>query len=170
LVPTSISGALVRRLFESRFRLSNKETFIMEATATLANSTPNLASSAKWRRRAGLLLSALPVLFLLFDCVIKLIKIQPVIDSFTQLGYPDSLARGVGLLEFVCLALYLVPRTAILGAIVLTGFLGGAVSTHLRIGDPLFSHVLFPVYVGLLIWSGLFLRDDTLRALLPLRK
>jgi len=142
----------------------------MEATATLANSTPELAGNAKWRRRTGVILSALPVLFLLFDCVIKLIKIQPVVESFAQLGYPDSLARGIGVLELACLALYLMPRTAILGAVALTGFLGGAISTHLRIGDPLFSHVLFPAYVGLLLWSGLILRDDTLRTLLSTRR
>jgi len=142
----------------------------MEATATLANSSPPSAHRTKWRFRAGVAMSALPVLFLLFDCVIKLLEIGPVVDSFTQLGYPVSLARGIGSLELACLALYVLPRTSVLGAIVLTGFLGGAVSTHLRVGDPLFSHVLFPVYVGLLVWGGLFLRDDTLRALLPTRK
>jgi hypothetical protein len=115
-------------------------------------------------------MSALPVLFLLFDSVIKLVQIGPVVDSFLQLGYPVTLARGIGILELTCLTLYVLPRTAVLGAIVLTGFWGGAVSTHLRIGDPLFSHVLFPVYVGLLVWGGLFVRDDTLRALIPTRK
>ena len=140
----------------------------MEATATLADSTPSPANRTKYR--AGFAMSALPVLFLLFDCVIKLLEIGPVLDSFTQLGYPVSLARGIGVLELACIALYVLPRTAVLGAIVLTGFLGGAIATHLRIGDPLFSHVLFPVYVGLLVWGGLFLRDDTLRALLPTRK
>jgi len=138
--------------------------------ATLDDSIPDASRRARWRFRAGVALSALPVLFLLFDCVIKLIKIQPVVESFAQLGYPDSLARGIGVLELACLALYMVPRTAILGAIVLTGFLGGAISTHLRIGDPLFSHVLFPVYVAALVWGGLLLRDDTLRALIPFRK
>lgn len=142
----------------------------MEAAVPFENPTPATVRSPKWRQRAGLGISALPVLFLLFDCVIKLIKIPPVVESFAQLGYPDSLARGIGLLELTCLTLYLLPRTAVMGAVVLTGFLGGAISTHLRIGDPLFSHVLFPVYVGILIWSGLFLRDDTLRALLPWRK
>ena len=142
----------------------------MEATVALGSSTPATARSPKWRYRTGLAVSALPVLFLLFDCVIKLLKIQPVVESFAQLGYPDSLARGIGLLALACLTLYVLPRTAILGAILLTGFLGGAISTHLRIGDPLFSHVLFPAYVGVLVWSGLFLRDDTLRALLPLRR
>lgn len=142
----------------------------MEATAALAHSTPDTTRTAKWRYRVGIGLSALPVLFLLFDSVIKLLEIQPVLESFAQLGYPDSLARGLGLLELACLALYLVPRTAILGAVVLTGFLGGAIATHLRVGDPFFSHVLFPVYVAVLVWGGLLLRDDTLRALIPWRK
>ncbi|HEY0468952.1 MAG TPA: DoxX family protein [Polyangiaceae bacterium] len=137
--------------------------------ATLGQAAPG-AGRGKLRARVGVGVSALPVLFLLFDCVIKLIKIPPVVESFAQLGYPDALAQGIGLLELGCLTLYLLPRTAILGAIVLTGFLGGAISTHLRIGDPLFSHVLFPAYVGLLVWGGLFLRDDTLRTLLPWRK
>jgi len=138
----------------------------MEASVRLGNSTLGTTRRPKWRLRAGIAVSALPVSFLLFDCVIKLIKIQPVVESFAQLGYPDTLARGVGLLELACLALYLLPRTAILGAILLTGFLGGAIATHLRIADPLFSHTLFPAYVGVLVWGGLLLRDDTLRALL----
>ncbi|MGH7629628.1 MAG: DoxX family protein [Gemmatimonadales bacterium] len=107
------------------------------------------------------------VLFLLFDSVINLMKIDPVVASFARLGYPVSLARGIGILELVCLALYVIPRTSILGAIVLTGHLGGAVATHVRIGDPLFTHVLFPVYGGVLVWGGLFLRDNRLRALIP---
>jgi len=144
----------------------------MQATAptTLGNSTSAAISGTKRRFRVGIAISALPVLFLLFDSVIKLVKIQPVVESFALLGYPASLARGIGSLELACLMLYLVPRTAILGAIVLTGFLGGAISTHLRVGDPLFSHVLFPVYVAVLVWGGLFLRDDALRMLIPWRK
>jgi hypothetical protein len=86
-------------------------------------------------------------------------KIPPVVEAFTRLGLPVSLGRGIGILELVCLAVYLVPRTSIPGAILLTGFLGGAVLTHVRVGDPLFSHVLFPIYIGGLIWGGLFLRD-----------
>jgi hypothetical protein len=132
----------------------------MQSEATKSFPTP------KTRYWAGILLSALAVLFLLFDSVIKLFKIAPVVESFARLGYPDGLARGIGTLELVCLALYLVPRTSVLGAIVLTGFLGGAVSTHVRVGDPLLSHVLFPIYVGLLLWGGLYLRDERLRALM----
>jgi len=117
----------------------------------------------------GWALSTLGVLFLTFDGVIKVMKLAPVIDSFRQLGYPVDLARGIGLLELILLALYLFPRTSILGVVLWTGYLGGAIATHLRMGDPLFSHVLFPVYVAGLLWGGIYLREERLRALLPLR-
>jgi hypothetical protein len=117
----------------------------------------------------GRILLAVPVLFLVFDSVIKLMRITPVLDSFNQLGYPGSLSFAIGILESVCLIVLLVPRTSILGAILLTGYLGGAVATHVRVGSPLASHVLFPVYVALLIWAALFLREGRLRALVPLR-
>ncbi len=118
---------------------------------------------------AGRVLSALPVLFLSFDSVIKLFRIDPVLRSFAQLGYPVELSVAIGLIELACLVLYLVPRTSILGAILLTGYLGGAVATHTRVGSPLFTHILFPIYVALLLWGGLFLRERRLKALLPLR-
>lgn len=140
----------------------------MEAALIDSTSVARTASS-KLGYRAGIALSALSVVFLAFDAVIKLIVIAPVVQSFAQLGYPVVLARGLGLLELVCVAVYLVPRTAVLGAIVLTGFLGGAIATHLRVGDPLFSHTLFPIYVALLVWGGLYLRDTALRALLSRR-
>ncbi len=117
----------------------------------------------------GRVLTALPVLFLAFDVTIKLMKIQPVVDSFTQLGIPVELARVVGTVELVCLVLYCFPRTAVLGATLLTGYLGGAVLTHLRIGSPLLSHTLFPIYVGIMLWGALWLRDLRVRALIPLR-
>lgn len=119
---------------------------------------------------AGQVISAVPVLFLLFDTVIKLMTIDPVVESFDQLGYPVSLSLGIGLVELACLVLYVIPRTAVLGAIVLTGYLGGAVATHVRIGSPLLTHTLFPIYVGALLWGGLYLRERRLRALVPLRK
>jgi hypothetical protein len=125
-----------------------------------------IAASRLW---GGRILSGLAVAFLLFDSVIKLMQIDPVTESFARLGYPDSLALAIGTIELTCLAVYLIPRTAVLGAILLTGFLGGAVATHVRIGDPLFSHVFFPIYVGLLLWGGLFLRTLTVRALIPVR-
>jgi hypothetical protein len=110
------------------------------------------------RRWAGRTLSAVAVLFLLFDATIKLMVIPPVVESFTRLGFPVDLSRAIGTLELACLIAYLIPRTAIPGAILLTGFLGGAVVTHVRVGDPLLSHALFPVYVGALVWGGLLLR------------
>lgn len=117
----------------------------------------------------GRVLTALPVLFLAFDVTIKLMKIQPVVDSFTQLGIPIELARVVGTVELICLLAYLLPRTAVLGAILLTGYLGGAVVTHLRVGSPLLSHTLFPTYIGLMLWGALWLRDLRVRAVVPLR-
>jgi hypothetical protein len=131
-----------------------------------ATQTAPVSKKMLW---AGRILSAIPILFLLFDGVIKLMRIAPVVESFAKLGYPDGLARTIGTLELVCVAIYVFPRTSILGAILLTGYLGGAVATHVRVGDPLFSHVLFPTYVGLMIWTGIFLRDERVRALVPLR-
>ncbi|MDB4873996.1 MAG: hypothetical protein JWM41_442 [Gemmatimonadetes bacterium] len=120
------------------------------------------------RRWAGRTLSGIAVLFLLFDSSIKLLNLSVVADSMNQLGYPVRLAPVIGAIELVCLTVYVVPRTSILGAILLTGYLGGAISTHLRVGDPLFSHVLFPLNVAALIWGGLYLRDRRVRTLLPL--
>ena len=124
-------------------------------------------SSAKqlW---TGRILSTLAVLFLIFDTVIKLMQIQPVKESFARLGYPASIAVGIGALELACLALYLIPRTSVLGAVLLTGYLGGAVATHVRVGDPLLSHTFFPVYIGALIWGGLALRNPRVRTLATL--
>jgi hypothetical protein len=106
--------------------------------------------------------TTLPVLFLAFDTAIKLVPIEPVRESLQRLGYPVAMARGIGLLELCCLLLYLAPRSSVVGAALLTGFLGGAVATHVRVEDPLFSHVLFPIYVGALLWIGLWLRDGRL--------
>jgi DoxX-like protein len=111
-------------------------------------------------------LSALPALFLVFDGVIKLLLIDAVITSMGELGYPVALARVIGVLELVCVLIYTVPRTSIVGAILLTGFLGGAVASHARIESPLLTHTLFGTYVGLMIWGGLILRNSTLRALI----
>ncbi|GIL38781.1 DoxX family protein [Roseiterribacter gracilis] len=118
-----------------------------------------------WIARA---LQALVVLFMLFDSSIKLVKIQPVIDAFTTLGYDPSQARLIGSIELICTLLYLVPRTAVLGAVLLTGIFGGAIASHLRLDDPLFTHTLFGLYLGGMMWAPLFLRDARLRQLLPL--
>jgi hypothetical protein len=118
---------------------------------------------------AGRILSAIPVLFLLFDGVVNLIKPASVVEATVRLGYPESIVPGLGILLLVCTVVYVVPRTSVLGAILLTGYLGGATATHVRIGDQLFP-ILFPSIVGALIWGGLFLRDERLRTLIPLRR
>jgi DoxX-like family len=117
----------------------------------------------------GRVLSGLVVLFLIPDGIIKFLKPAPVVETSAHLGLPLSLANTLGIILLVCTAIYVFPRTSVLGAILLTGYLGGAVATHLRVGDPLFSHVLFPTYLGVLLWLGLYLRDSRLRALIPLR-
>ena len=117
------------------------------------------------RRWVGRVLSALAVSFLAFDAVIKFVVIAPVVQSFAQLGWPVHLATTVGVLELACLAVYLVPRTSVIGAVLLTGYLGGAIATHVRVENPLFSHVLFPTYVAAVLWGGLWLRDRRVRAL-----
>jgi TRAP-type C4-dicarboxylate transport system permease small subunit len=120
----------------------------------------------------GRILSGLVILFLAADGVIKLVPIPIVTETMGQLGYPTSveLARGLGVVTLLGTALYAFPRTAVLGAILLTGYMGGAMATHLRVGSPLFSHTLFGLYLGLMIWGGLYLRDERLRALIPLRR
>jgi len=112
------------------------------------------------RTRTGRIVLALPVLFLAVDAVVKLLRIGPVLDSFNELGYPQNLALAIGLIEAFCLLVLVIPRTSILGAVLLTGYLGGAVATHLRIGNPLASHILFPVYIGILVWAGMALIDS----------
>jgi len=131
-------------------------------------STGDNVPSAR-RLWSGRILASIAVLFLIFDGVIKLAPIQPVVEGFAHLGYPIRLAPVIGVLELILIAIYLIPRASLLGAILLTGFLGGAIASQVRIGEPLFSHVLFPTYIAALLWGGLFLREGRLRALLPLR-
>lgn len=128
-----------------------------------------MQADSKKKPWAGIILSALPALFLLVDGVMKLIKPAPVVEATVKLGYPESVILPLGIVLTLCTILYAIPRTAVLGAILLTGYLGGAVATHVRAGGTLFE-ILFPVIFGVLIWGGLFLRDPSLRALLPLRK
>jgi DoxX-like family len=117
----------------------------------------------------GRIISGLVVLFLIFDSVTKLITIPPVVEGMRQLGYPVPLAPVIGTLLLICVVLYVIPRTAPLGAILLTGYLGGAVASQLRVGMPLFSYTLGPVYAAALAWGGLYLRDGRVRALLAPR-
>jgi hypothetical protein len=106
---------------------------------------------------------------MIFDGTIHVLKVAPVVDAFAQLGYPLGVSRVLGVVELLCVVLYLLPRTSALGAILLTGYLGGAIATQVRVSAPLFSTALFPVYVALLLWGGLYLRDDRVRALITLR-
>jgi hypothetical protein len=127
--------------------------------------TVTIDQTSKAAERTGYVLSGVAVLFLLFDSVIKLAGIQAVSDSMVQLGYPVTLATTIGVIELLCLFVYIIPRTSIIGAILLTGYLGGAIATHLRIGSPLASHTLFPIYVAALVWGGLYLREPRVKAL-----
>jgi hypothetical protein len=126
-------------------------------------------SSAKKRSTAGYVLTGLVAAFLTFDTVMKLLQLAPAVQGTTELGYPAGTVVVIGAIELVCLVLYLIPRTSVLGALVLTGYLGGAIATHLRVGSPLPTHTLFPIYVALLVWGGLYLRESRLRTLLPFR-
>ena len=122
------------------------------------------SNAALW---AGRIMSGLVIVFLLGDGAMKLVPLAIVVETSEQIGIPAHLARPLGILTLLCTALYAIPRTSVLGAILLTAYLGGAVATHVRIGSPLFTHILFGVYLGVLIWGGLYLRDERLRALIP---
>jgi len=120
---------------------------------------------SKKRLWTGRILSGIVVLFLLFDSITKLITIKPVVDGMRQLGYPVPLAPVIGAILLICVVLYVIPRTAPLGAILLTGYLGGAVASQLRLEMPLLGYTLFPIYVAALAWGGLYLRDSRVRTL-----
>lgn len=126
-----------------------------------------ISNGAIW---TGRVLSGLAIVFLLFDGAMKLVPLDIVITTSQQLGIPTELARTLGVLTLLCTILYAIPRTAVLGAILLTGYMGGAIYTHLRADSPLFTHTLFGVYLAVLIWGGLYLRDERVRALIPLRR
>ena len=129
-----------------------------------------VSNEEKKRPWAGYIISGLPVLFLLLDAIGKLVRPEPVIAGTVALGYNESVIFPLGIVLLACTVLYALPITSVLGAILLTGYLGGAVASHVRLGSPLFTHVLFPVYLGILLWLGLFLRYPTLRRLVPLKE
>jgi len=135
---------------------------------TIAETAP-VPKPARW---LGRVLSGLVILFLLFDGAIKLVPWPVVTETMDRIGYgsSESLARTLGVITVACTVLYAIPPTSILGAILLTGYLGGAMASHLRIGSPLFTHTLFGFYLGLMVWGGLWLRDRSLRALIPFRR
>jgi hypothetical protein len=126
--------------------------------------------SSRAGRRLGAIMTGFVILLLLVDSVGKLIPVAPAVAGTVQLGYPEWAVRVIGIILLVCLVAHAVPRTSVLGAILLTGYLGGAVGAHLRVGSPLLTHTLVPIYLGVLIWCGLALREDRLRGLFPLRR
>src|SRR6201994_3101082 len=136
-----------------------------QAMSTIAD-TSSVSRPALWTGRA---LSGIVVVFLLFDGAIKLVPWPVVTETMDRMGYGSSetLARSLGFITIVCTILYAVPPTSIIGAILLTGYLGGAMASHVRIGSPLFSHILFGLYLGLMVWGGLWLRNRSLRKLIP---
>lgn len=133
---------------------------------TLSADTQPIPRKQLW---TGRVLTALAVLFLALDAAVKLLELPGAVEATTNLGFPRSLLVTLGVIEVACLIVYLVPRTSVLGAVLWSGYLGGAVASQLRAGNPLFSHTLFPIYIALLLWAGLWLRDRRLQALLPVR-
>ena len=136
---------------------------------TVIAETIPASRPARW---VGRILSGIVIVFLLVDGAIKLVPWPIVTETMEKMGYgsSDALMRGLGAVTIICTVLYAVPPTSILGAILLTGYLGGAIASHVRIDSPLFSHTLFGLYLGLMLWGGLWLRDDRLRRLIPLRR
>lgn len=127
----------------------------------------DIQNNSKAMRWTGYVFTALPTLFLLLDGVMKLIKPVQVVESTVQLGYPESTIVGMGIVLLISVVLYIIPQTSVLGAILLTGYLGGAVATQVRVSGPLFN-ILFPVILGVIIWGGIYLRNTKLRTLIPL--
>ena len=136
------------------------------STVTQPQANAGVPAASVW---AGRIMSGLAIVFFTFDGVMKFIQPQVVIDATRQIGWPADAATlaVLGAILLACAALYAFPRTATLGAILLTGYLGGAVVAHARLGDPLFTHILFGVYLGLFVWGGLWCRDPRIRALIP---
>ena len=136
---------------------------------TVTAETVPASTPARW---VGRILSGIVIVFLLFDGAIKLVPWPIVTETMEKMGYgsSDALMRGLGAVTIICTVLYAVPPTSILGAILLTGYLGGAIASHVRIDSPLFTHTLFGLYLGLMLWGGLWLRDCNLRRLIPFRR
>jgi hypothetical protein len=144
---------------------------IMETTAIIQKDKSGFETVpvSKGRLWTGVVMSTLSALFLFMDGVGKLVKPAPIVEGTVKLGYPESVLLGLGIVLLACTILYVIPRTAVLGAILLTGYLGGAIATHVRVGNPMFTHALFPVYVAVLVWGGLYLRESRLRTLITSR-
>jgi hypothetical protein len=128
-----------------------------------SSATQSISKGRLWTSR---IMSGLVILFMLADSIFKFIQPAEVVQATTALGYSAHHIAVIGALGFISIVLYTIPRTAVLGAIILTGYFGGAIATHLRLDNPLFSHILFPVYLGVLAWGGLWLRDERVRRMM----
>jgi hypothetical protein len=168
-IPLSLVAHFVRRICENQ-TLSLVKTMNAENASQFVQASTFVPPVSKARLWTGWILTALPALFLLMDGIMKVMKPDFVVKATVEMGYPEDVIFGLGVVVLICVVLYIIPNTAVLGAILLTGYLGGAVATHVRHGDPLFSHVLAPVYFAILLWAGLYLREPRLSALIPLRK
>ena len=138
-------------------------------SATILQSAAPLSVARSRTSRgviAGRIITGLALAFMAFDVGVKLVQAQVAVEGTVQLGFAPSLVLPLGLIQLACLILYVSPRTSPLGAALLTGYLGGAVATHVRLGNPMFTHILSPVYMAILLWGGLYLRDPRVRALL----
>jgi hypothetical protein len=146
----------------------HQPAFKEKAMSTIAEAAP-VSKPALW---TGRILSGLVILFMLFDGAIKLVPWPIVTETMDRIGYgsSESLARTLGAITVACTVLYAIPPTSFVGAILLTGYLGGAMASHVRLGSPLFTHTLFGLYLGLMVWGGLWLRDRSLRTLIPFRR
>lgn len=140
----------------------------MIASARTGVPAENIARGKS--RIAGIVCTSVAALFLAFDTILKLLRLGPAVEGTTALGYPADAVVWIGAIELVCLVLYLTPRTAVLGAVLMTGHLGGAVATHVRISSTLLTHTVFPIHVAVFLWVGLYLREPRLRALAPIRE
>jgi len=130
------------------------------------NNMEGTINNKKGSRIAGWIISILAILFMLFDVFGKLTKPDPVVKGTMQLGYPESLIMPIGIILLICTILYAIPRTSLLGAVLLTGYFGGAVASNFRVENPLFSNTLFPIYFAILVWAGVYLRNPSLRKII----
>jgi hypothetical protein len=150
--------------------LSATQPFASENSTPASRARAHAGAPTRAQRISGRVLTGLVATFLVADAAAKLFLVEPVVKGSAELGYPVHTMIGIGSVLLIATLLYVIPRTAVLGALLLTGYLGGAIATHVRVEHPLFSHTLFPIYVAALIWGGLFLRDTRLRAFLPWRR
>jgi hypothetical protein len=132
-----------------------------------AGSPGSVSMKSVW---TGRIISGLITAFMIFDAVIHMMKPAPVVEAFAKLNFPLTLAVPLGIVELLCIVLYVIPSTSILGAILLTGYLGGEVAIQLPTGNPFFGEILFPVYIGVFLWGGIYLRDAKLRTLIPFQR